>query len=115
MKTIKDYNGQEVAVFETSDLASVAPHIEEAKKVWEARCDQYMRQHGDSGTCVLGAGIAIRFRPPRCRSYRLKTIISASEVCNAQGSLVWEDSRKEVQDLLKSKGIDTIYEWGNMD
>lgn len=76
--------------------------IREAMKMWEARCAEYVAKHGDQGSCVIGAAIVIgsvRYSPPT----------------GAQGSLVWEDSVKDVLGFLREHGIDAYYDPGSMD
>lgn len=89
--------------------------IRQAKQMWAERCAEYVKNYGDRGTCVLGAGIEIDFIPPRCRTPRRMMLISASSVCNAQGSIVWEDSKDEIINFLRENGIECRYAWGNMD
>ena len=107
--------GYTVTVYQDSDLPKLQNAIDCAKTLWRDRCQTYMNKNGDTGSCVMGAGIKIDYLAPRCRNRRNLMIISASEVCNAQGSLVWEDSVKEVVEYLKSKGIEAYYASGIMD
>jgi hypothetical protein len=91
------------------------PFIDCAKDLWRVQCQEYLDKNGDQGTCVLGAGIYVYHLAPNCRTPRPKTIIEVYEVCRAQGSLVWEDSVKEILEYLRQSGIDARYAAGNMD
>jgi hypothetical protein len=117
MKTMLPYPGAgyQINAYQATDLPKLQDPIDCAKTLWRDRCQTYLDKNGDMGTCVLGAGIVIDYLGPRCRTPRRKTIIAVSQVCNAQGSLVWEDSVKEVVEYLKSRGVEAHYAPGNMD
>ncbi len=89
--------------------------IKEARDMWEASCIQNFKDDGDNGSCVLGAGIYVMHIAPRCRTPKKLTIISASSVAHAQGSVNWEKGREKIIDFLKEKGIDVGYDWGTLD
>lgn len=89
--------------------------VESAKEIWKRSCEAHFKQHGDSGTCVMGAGIYIDLIPLRCRKPQKYFIIRAHEVSCCQGSTNWESGRQEVLDYLKAQGIEAHYEWGIMD
>jgi hypothetical protein len=89
--------------------------VNRAKDLWKRQCDKYISEHGDQGTCVLGAGIEVWYLAPRCRIHRTHMIISQHQVTGAQGSLVWEASVNEVLAFLKSEGIIAFYNQGRMD
>ena len=72
-------------------------------------------EHGDKGSCVLGAGLVVRYLPPRCRRDVEHEIISARDATSAQGSCVWEESKDEVIAFLAARGIVASYACGNMD
>lgn len=86
-----------------------------AKDMWMKSCIKHYEAHGDSGSCVLGAGIYIYLIPLRCRKPQKYFIISAYDVACSQGSTNWEYGRKEVLDYLTAQGIDAHYSWGSMD
>jgi len=116
MKTIHDsFNKVTLIAYQDQDLAKLAPTIEKARELWTRLCAETYARRGDIGSCVLGAGLQVRYAAPRKRSYSFKTIITASEVCCAQGSLVWEESVKEVIEFLKENGIEASYNPGYMD
>ncbi len=98
-----------------AELAAAASTIAAARDLWTARCNEYHEKNGDQGTCVLGAGIAVDYRAPRCRRSQQLIIIPAHSVTGAQGASVWEASVKEVLGFLKERGIDARYAAGNMD
>lgn len=79
---------------------------EELKKLWKNLCDKNYAEIGDSGSCVLGAGL----------TQDGEMIISANEVSPCQGSIVWE---KGLTNLLKEFNekydLEIRHEWGNMD
>jgi len=51
---------QLVSVMTDEDLAKAAPLFEQALRLWQ-------RYGVEGGSCVLGAGIAVLYLPPRCR------------------------------------------------
>jgi hypothetical protein len=116
MKRMRLYRGatEEVSVYQDSDLLG-NPFIECAKTMWRDRCQAYLDKNGDQGSCVLGAGITVEYLGPHCRTPKRRMIIPVWEVCRAQGSLVWEDSEKEILEYLRDHGIDAHYAAGNMD
>ena len=117
MKSMKLYPtaNYEVSVYNDADLKNKQDAIDCAKTLWRDRCQEYMSKEGDAGTCVLGAGIYVYYLAPRCRRPSQHTIIDVSDVCGAQGSLVWEHSEKEVLTFLREQGLDVHYNPGNMD
>jgi hypothetical protein len=104
-------------IYRPADLSTpeVIRAIEDAKDLWRHRCGEYVVQHGDKGSCVLGAGIVVAFLPPRCRHAVDQEIIAANEATNAQGSCVWEESVRDVIAFLARRGIVARYECGRMD
>jgi len=116
MKKMKLYARatEETIVYQDADLRGNQA-IECAKTMWRDRCKTYLDTNGDQGTCVLGAGIYVYYLAPRCRAPRPHTIIWVTDVCFAQGSLVWEDSVKEVLGYLRAQGIEARYDAGRMD
>ena len=107
--------GYQITAYQDADLVKFQNAIDCAKTLWRDRCQAYLDKNGDQGTCVLGAGITIEYLPPRCRTPCANTIIEASEICAAQGSLVWEDSIKEVLSYLEGRGVEARYNPGRMD
>lgn len=113
MKTIKGIKYYE-PVDLTSDVALVNA-IVDARMLWSSECDEYMRKHGDVGSCVLGAGFSIEYIPKGKRSPRMLMILSADSVCRGQGSVIWEDSKNKVEQIFSDAGIKVYYSWGRMD
>lgn len=103
------------------NTATFATAVAEASALWRVRCAEEMAKTdsngrtGDRGSCVLGAGIVVRYLPPRCRNAIDKMIISSSDVTGAQGASIWEASTEEVICFLAERGIDASYEFGRMD
>lgn len=115
MKTAKLYSGKTVNAYQKQDLmkGAIQSVIKMARNLWNTRTQEYVKENGDIGTCVLGAGITVWYIPPRCRRPR-ELMIIPSPAC-AQGSVCWEHSKDEVMEYLKKYGIETNYEWGRMD
>jgi len=88
--------------------------VEIAADAWEAECARYVAKHGDVGTCVAGAGIAINYRAPRCRRYERKVILHPPHT-SGQGASTWEHSVDTIVSWLKDHGIDCFYHCGYMD
>lgn len=101
-------------VYRNADLKENATYIAQAAELWSKRCAEYMCRRGDRGSCVLGAGIAVNYRPPRCRKSIRQTIIGVPYTAG-QGSLTWEDSVEEIINFLAIRGIESFYEPGHMD
>lgn len=90
--------------------------VENAKLLWKQRCTEYLDKHGDRGSCVIGAGICVRYLGPRKRKWVSKTLISPTSVLSrVVGNLVWETSAEEIVTFLRSKGIDAFFELGRLD
>ncbi len=126
---VKDLNNKEfdfsdtpkpdyVQVIERKDLEVLKPVIEKAQELWETLTRDYIRVHGDGGSCVIGAGIEILFiekKTPKLRKLKEIKILHQPNCC--QGSINWEGERLEVVQLyLKNNGIEnTRYNSGWMD
>jgi predicted nuclease of restriction endonuclease-like (RecB) superfamily len=102
---------READILEADFLAAVA----EARELWRQRCQEFVDANGDQGCCIVGAGIAVRFLAPRARNWRWKHLIYPHEVTNYQGNLTWETSQAEIIELLRHRGIDSVFLPGAMD
>lgn len=92
--------------------AQFVQHVSAAAVRWTTATERYLAEHGDQGTCVIGAGIAIRFKGPRKRTDEDLIIIASP---GRQGSLAWEDSVNQVLEFLRQGGIEAHYCSGRMD
>jgi hypothetical protein len=101
--------------YDQKSLDLYSNQIEEAKNMWRLRCEEYFDKHGDVGTCVLGAGIAVHFLSDVKKISKVLIIISQHDVSHAQGSVVWEDGVGEVVYYLNKLGLDCYYFAGRMD
>lgn len=88
--------------------------IDQAAEYWHDRCAEYVGKFGDVGTCVGGAGIAINYRKPKCRTYKRRIILHPPSSAT-QGASTWEASVKDVVGWLKAHGVDCFYHCGYMD
>ena len=86
--------------------------ISEASELWSKRTHEYLCEHGDQGSCVIGAGIKVMLINKRCRTPRDTTIIKTPK--NTQGSLAWENSLDEILDFMRFRGLDATYECGQI-
>ena len=109
MSDLKTYKQAEI---EAPDFVAI---VETAKALWSEACAAYVAKNGDTGTCVLGAGIYCMVVPKGKRKPREHKIISALSVTRAQGADVWESCRKPVLAFLRANGISCAYEYGFMD
>ena len=101
---------------ETDQSLSKHSHmIAEARKMWASRCASYLQANGVSGTCVMGAGIAVKYIPPRHRIAETHIIIQALDVAGCDGASVWEESVKDVVAFLKPVLPSVFYACGRMD
>lgn len=114
MKAVKIGNKQ-VQCYQDADLET--PQFQQvcaaAKGLWTKRAAEYVKKNGDKGSAVVGAGFTVRYLPPRARKPRPKMVLHSPMV--AQGSLVWEASKDEVEKVFRDAGIEVDYAWGNMD
>lgn len=101
--------------YRPEDLAKLQNVIWNARDKWRALCEKNLKNFGDTGTIVMGAGIAISYIPPRCRYARSHIIIHANEVSRCQGALNWETNISSILDFLRANGVDAYYEPGRMD
>jgi hypothetical protein len=101
-------------VYRDADLEALAPALSEAAALWRTRCAEYVAQHGDVGTCVLGAGIAVPYKAPRARTVTYRVMLRPPDTA-AQGASTWEASVHEVIALLESRGVHAVYSPGFMD
>lgn len=106
---LKNYKEAEINTSEFSTIVATA------KAMWEALCIAHYAEHGDTGTCVLGAGIYCMAIPKGKRKPRKHTLISALSVAQAQGSTHWESGKSAVLAYLRANGISCAYEYGFMD
>lgn len=106
---MKTYSASEFEDLRCSD--AVLSAIEN----WSKACEKSAKKFGNIGTCVLGAGIAVKVRPPRCRNYRVFLLIPSYQVCSYQGSMIWEDSVDRIISQLNKAGVDCYYKCGRMD
>jgi hypothetical protein len=116
MKKVTLY-GEEIIVYAAEDLYytnnTPADAITKAKELWNSKTQEYVKNNGDIGTCVLGAGIEVWFLPTKCKKPRKLMIIG--QPCCAQGSICWEHSVDEIIAYLKEYGIEANYNCGFMD
>jgi hypothetical protein len=115
MKVLTNYCGEEYTAYNDKDLASFTDVINKATAMWRERCKNHFVKHGDTGTCVMGAGIVVEYIAPRCRKSKRLTIISANSVASAQGSTNWEESEDDIVAYLKENGVECSYYCGWMD
>ena len=115
MKRVELYPGKVVTAYQGEDLKEWEPVISEATEKWRSRCKAHADAKKPDGTCVLGAGFSVYFIPPKCRKPVEKMIIFASSVAHNQDSLNWEESKTDIEEFIRSKGLDVHYKWGNMD
>lgn len=108
--------GREEIVYTPAELAEFDGVIDAVRDVWRSQIRDYVKKHGDMGTCVLGAGIAVYWVPKGKRKIVHKMVISADDVTCAQGSITWEHSVRAMIELLAEGGLEgAFYEPGNMD
>lgn len=91
-----------------------ATAVDDAAALWSKLCAEEVAARGDRGTCVIGAGIGIKYRGPRKRTVEYHNIIDVPMTAG-QGSLTWETSVQQVIDFLKMRGIEAFYMPGRMD
>ena len=109
MDDLKTYKPAEI---ESPEFVAI---VEAAKALWSESCKAHFEKYGDTGTCVLGAGIYCMAVPKGKRKPREHTLISALSVAQAQGSTNWESGRKAILAFLRANGISCAYEYGFMD
>jgi hypothetical protein len=114
MKTATHGNEQ-VECYQDAELttAEFVQTCEAVKELWRTRCREYVEQHGQRGTAVIGAGFTVWYLPPRARKPQRKMILDSP--LGFQGSIVWESSRGEIEKAFTDAGIEVHYEWGSMD
>jgi hypothetical protein len=106
---MKVYSYKEVESLKNSDLVSAA------RTLWQAKSSEYYNKHGDTGSCIMGDGIYILFKPKRCRIPQKFMLIPSNQVARCQGSLHYEHSKDEVISFLRDNGVDCSYNYGMMD
>lgn len=117
MKQITDCCGNTYTAYQEIDTNSerFKSIVQEATTLWKAKCESNYAEHGDNGSCVLGAGIYVYFIPKGHRKEEKRMIICASDVSCCQGSLNWEIGINDILSYLKENGIDAKFEYGTMD
>lgn len=72
MKKILPYKtaSEMITIYNIQDLVDNFSVIEEALSLWKSKCEEYKKLHGDEGTSLLGAGIAVYFLPPQWGRFR---------------------------------------------
>ena len=114
MKTIT-YASENIECYEDTDLKDPGflDICKRAKALWVSRCNEYIERHGEAGTCVVGAGFAVWYLPPRGRKPQEKMVVIPP--VNLQRSITWESSKDEIQRFFENNGIKTHYKMGSMD
>lgn len=117
MKKCEYYTGFEVTAYQEVDVSSekFKGIVQDAKTLWKAKCESNFQEFGDSGSCVVGAGIYVYYLGKGKRKAEKRMIISASKVSCCQGSLNWEHGQEEIVSFLKENGIEAKFEYGQMD
>lgn len=98
-----------------AELSKYNEVVNNARDMWMVSAEEHFNEHGDVGSCVLGAGIKVEVVPPRCRKPRSLMLISANEVAKCQGSLHWEHNVQEIVNYLRGQGLDVYFDYGRMD
>lgn len=76
------------------------------KSRWKTLCNDNYRKMGDTGSCVLGAGLMDGN----------KMIVRAFDVSPCQGNMVWESGiDKLISDFNQEFNTQVWFEYGNMD
>ena len=115
MKTITQH-GYDWNCYQDADMDEAFwTVVKQAKQMWADECEQYMKNEGDVGTCVLGAGIEVDYLRKRCRNPTSYMLIRAHDVTGAQSSLVWEKNVGCIVSYLRANGIKARYACGRMD
>jgi len=111
------YGDETIQIYQPQDIEDIGfkQIVDDAKRVWRRCCDDYYKNNGDRGPCVLGAGIYIHYLPKKKRKPVKHRLISAFDVTPAQGCFVWEHSAQNMVKLLRDQGIHCWFEYGRMD
>lgn len=114
MKAVQ-HGSKTLECYEDADLQDeeFVKLCEQAKRLWERRSNEYVEEEGHIGSAVIGAGFSVWYLPPKARKPRRKMILHSPS--KWQGSLVWEHSKDEIEQMFRGNGIDVHYEWGVMD
>jgi hypothetical protein len=99
--------------YKDADLSKFATAIAEAQAMIDADALQVRAAHGDSGTCVIGAGIAVNYRGPRRRVTSDKVVASASRFF--QGNSSQHRACERALAHLQAAGLDVFWNDGRMD
>jgi hypothetical protein len=102
-----------MTTYNATTLNAIAPILEEARKLWAERIAEYVKLHGDVGSCVLGAGITVSYLAKGKRKPVRRLVIYPPT--HVQGSCTWEASQKEIVQFLRDRGVDASFAYGNMD
>lgn len=114
MKTIS-YRSETIECYQDADLKdpNFLDICKKAKQLWVQRCNEYINKNGEAGTCVVGAGFAVWYLPPRARKPQQKMVIVPPK--NLQRSITWESSKDEIMGFFKENAIEVEYKMGAMD
>ena len=93
--------------YRDKDLKKFASAIATAR----AMAEEDRPKYHDQGTCVLGAGIAIYYIPPRCRK-AVRDILIGQHFQGNVGS--WNVAQRALA-YLKEQGLDCFWYDGRMD
>jgi hypothetical protein len=100
-------------VYRREEIEVLEPVIEEARKLWLKRAEEFQESGESDGSAVLGAGIASLTLFDKERRPRMREIVSAP--LTMQGSLSWETSLPEVLEYLYRHGVYGYYIKGRLD
>lgn len=105
-------------VLEAVDMVKHFETFRAVERIWEAATREHVKEHGDGGTCVIGAGIEVLYIPQKTKKLKgLKSFKIASQPSCCQGSINWEGERlQKALDYLTREGITSArYSPGWMD
>tara|TARA_R110000803_G_scaffold42024_1_gene90186 strand:+ start:550 stop:882 length:333 start_codon:yes stop_codon:yes gene_type:complete len=110
MKTMKDYNGNTIEVYQDKDIKDISHYISAADRMWHKEWE--LQGEKDEGSCCLGKAIQLYYIPPRARNYKKKSIIQSPPT---QGNISASQSVQPALDFLKSMGVEAFYYDGILD
>lgn len=102
-------------IYKTKELEQFKSLIEQAKTMWIDLAQKEFQSKGDSGCCVIGAGLEVYVLPPRCKHPQSLQLISFNEVSPCQGESAVQNTSKQIVEFLKQHGLETRYNYGRMD
>jgi hypothetical protein len=89
-----------------------SPFFKEIENKWDKKALKYIEKGNRLGACVIGAGYYVRLMKAKNWKKITKELIIYQ---SGNSEAAWVNTSSFIGEVLKSKGIDYMYDWGRLD